>query len=223
MKNKKVDVVENVGGKQQYFGVSRWYFYIAIIIIGLLLSVLSEDLTFGPSWLIPVITLILLIPMLISIRKSRHLMTRINGLLITGLVTIGLISSVVFLVNRIITHAGDTAERLFLDAAILWVTNIAVFSVWYWEIDQGGPYLRQINKMQSIDFLFPQAYADSPLWTDWKPEFPDYLFIAFNTSLAFGPTDTMVMSRRAKLLMNTQALISFVIVAVLAAHAIGAL
>lgn len=95
--------------------------------------------------------------------------------------------------------------------------------IWYWEIDQGGPYSRHVNKSQPIDFLYPQMMYESELWAYWKPAFMDYIFLAFNTSAAFGPTDTLVMSRRAKLLMNTQASISLIIVAVIAAHAIGAL
>jgi hypothetical protein len=139
------------------------------------------------------------------------------------MVTIGLISSISFLVYGLFTQKAESAVNLLRDAAILWVTNVAVFSVWYWEIDQGGPYVRQANKSQPIDFLYPQMMYESELWANWKPSFMDYVFLAFNTSSAFGPTDTLVMSRRAKLLMNAQASISLIIVAVLAAHAIGAL
>jgi hypothetical protein len=161
--------------------------------------------------------------MYISILKSQQKTTRIIALIITGIVTAGLISSVAFLVYNLIKHTGGSAVSSFFDASILWVTNITVFSVWYWEIDQGGPYLRHVNKTQPTDFLFPQMYSDLPLWKNWKPEFADYFFLAFNTTAALGPTDTMVMSRRAKLLMNIQALISLVTVAVLAAHAISTL
>ncbi|MFD0694689.1 DUF1345 domain-containing protein [Paenibacillus sp. GCM10027628] len=209
---------------QQYVKhVPRWSFFNVILIIGGLLSVLSERLTIGPSWLIPVITLVLLIPMLISIRKSQQKMTRVIALIITGIVTVGLISSVTSLVYGLFTRTTVSAVNLLRDAAILWVTNVSVFGAWYWEIDQGGPYLRHVNKTQPIDFLYPQMMYESELWTNWKPTFMDYLFLAFNTSAALGPTDTLVMSRRAKLLMNTQASISLVIVAVIAAHAIGAL
>lgn len=209
---------------QQYVKyVPRWSFFIAIVIIGGLLSLLSERLTVGPSWLLPVITLVLLIPLFISNRKSRQHTTRYIALIITGMVTIGLISSISFLVYGLFTQKAESAVNLLRDAAILWVTNVAVFSVWYWEIDQGGPYVRQANKSQPIDFLYPQMMYESELWANWKPSFMDYVFLAFNTSSAFGPTDTLVMSRRAKLLMNAQASISLIIVAVLAAHAIGAL
>ncbi|MFC5452795.1 DUF1345 domain-containing protein [Paenibacillus aestuarii] len=218
------DLGSNVNQSQQYVGnVPRWSFFIAIFIIGGLLSVLSERITIGPSWLIPVITLVLLIPMLISIKKSHQKMTRVIALIITGMVTIGLISSVGFLVYGLFTHTNESAMNLLMDAAILWVTNVSVFGAWYWEIDQGGPYLRHVSKTQPIDFLYPQMMFESDLWANWKPTLLDYLFLAFNTSAALGPTDTLVLSRRAKLLMNTQSSISLIIVAVLAAHAIGAL
>lgn len=209
---------------QQFAEHARWSFFLAILIIGALLSVLSDRLTIGPSWLIPAITLVLLIPLSITIKKSYQRITRRIALIITGIVTVGLISSVAFLVYGLFTHTAASAVNLLRDAAILWLTNVSVFTVWYWEIDQGGPYTRHVSKTQPIDFLFPQMlYDESGIWTNWKPEFMDYLFLAFNTSAALGPTDTLVMSRRAKLLMNTQASVSLVIVAVLAAHAIGAL
>jgi hypothetical protein len=219
------DVFENIEEQLQQFvhHVPRWSFFIAILTIGGLLSVLTESLTIGPSWFIPVIVIVLLILMFISILRSNQITTRFIALITTGIVTAGLISSVVFLVYDLITHTGGSAVNLFFNSAILWVTNITVFSIWYWEIDQGGPYLRHVNKTQPTDFLFPQMYSDSQLWKNWKPGFADYYFLAFNTSAALGPTDTMVMSRRAKLLMNAQASISLVIVVVLVAHSIGAL
>jgi hypothetical protein len=225
VENSNDEVFEKIEEKLQHYvhRVPRWSFFIVILIIGVLLSILSEGLTLGPSWLIPVIALILLIPMFVSILKSQQKTTRIIALIITGIVTVGLISSLAFLVYSLIKHTGGNAVSPFFDAAILWVTNIIVFSVWYWEIDQGGPYLRHVNKTQSTDFLFPQLYSNSQLWKNWKPEFADYFFLAFNTTTAFSPTDTMVMSRRAKLLMNIQALISLVTITVLVAHAIGKL
>jgi uncharacterized membrane protein len=53
------------------------------------------------------------------------------------------------------------------------------------------------------------------------PDYLDYLFLAFNTSTAFSPTDTMILARRAKVLMMLQSMVSLVTIAVLAARAIN--
>ncbi len=58
---------------------------------------------------------------------------------------------------------------------------------------------------------------------EWEPNFVDYLFLAFNTSTAFSPTDVPVLSRWAKILMMIQALISLLVIALLAAKAINIL
>jgi uncharacterized membrane protein len=76
----------------------------------------------------------------------------------------------------------------------------------------------------STDFLFPQLQiGDGTSSHGWAPNFLDYVFVAWNASTAFSPTDTLIMSRRAKVLMMTQSLTSFLTVGVLAARAINTL
>ena len=62
-----------------------------------------------------------------------------------------------------------------------------------------------------------------PLDPDWSPGFVDYLFLAFNTSTAFSPTDSPVLSRWAKVLMMIQSSISLATLALLAARAVNIL
>ena len=57
----------------------------------------------------------------------------------------------------------------------------------------------------------------------WSPTFIDYLFLAFNTSTAFSPTDSPVLSRWAKVLTMLQSLVSLTVVIVLAARAVNIL
>jgi hypothetical protein len=197
--------------------IPRWSFLIAILIIGVLLASLPEMLTVGPSWIIPVVSFIFLIPLIYTVTRGHHAFTRLLTFIIIGIMTLGLISSVTFLIYTLFAHLA-VASSLFRNAALLWVANIIIFTIWYWEVDQGGPIRRHTGLTQSPDFLFPQIAAD---WGNWKPGFFDYLFLAFNTNTAFSPTDTLVMSRRAKLLMMTQASISLVILAVLAARAVN--
>ena len=199
----------------------RWSFLVAVLIIGILLSVISANLTIGPRWSILVVVSLLLIPLLAAILLDRHRWTRRLAFTIVFVLTIGLITSVIFLVDALFVTHTENAYSLFRDALLLWSANVVLFAIWYWEVDQGGPRRRHSAQSAASDFLFPQMSSSMDLWNDWKPSFTDYVFLAFNTSTAFSPTDTLAMSKRAKLLMMTQASISLVILAVLAARAIN--
>ena len=99
-----------------------------------------------------------------------------------------------------------------------------VFTAWYWEIDDGGPYRRHEQGYACVDFVFPQFSAgDAALAEGWSPNFVDYGYLAFNTSTAFSPSDTMVLSHWAKCLMMLQSLIALVVSGALLARAIGTL
>lgn len=200
--------------------VPRGAYLFTVLIIGILLSILSENLTIGPSWTILSIIIILLVPMVISIVRGHHGWTRTLAFSITGVVTLGLVSSVAFLIYALFHHTASAAS-LFRSAALLWFANIGVFAVWYWELDRGGPLKRHSGKSETSDFLFPQMTFSIPGWENWTPSFFDYLYLAFNTNTAFSPTDTMVLSKRAKIFMMIQSSISLLIVAVLAARAIN--
>jgi hypothetical protein len=113
-------------------------------------------------------------------------------------------------------------QVLFSQAFIIWLANILTFAAWYWEIDNGGPERRKTNtSYQSEDFLFPQMSQDQGDSVNWSPGLLDYLFLAFNQSTAFSPTDTAVLSRRAKILTISQTSISLLILVVLAARAVS--
>jgi hypothetical protein len=102
---------------------------------------------------------------------------------------------------------------LLQDAALLWLINVVRFAVWYREIDGGGLAQRLREAHTSEDFLFPQMNLGDKSARNWSPGFLDYLFLAFNTSTAFSPTDTAVLSRQAKVFMMLQALLSPLILA----------
>ena len=115
-------------------------------------------------------------------------------------------------------------KALLRSASALWITNILVFALWYWKLDAGGPLKRDRRQaFSNSSFLFPQMLSREEQKLSWKPNFVDYLFLAFNTSTAFSPTDTAVLSRWAKLGMMVQSLISLTIVALLAARAVNIL
>jgi uncharacterized membrane protein len=138
-------------------------------------------------------------------------------------VTSALVGSLVLLIVGL-PKKSETPAELAKSAACLWITNVLVFALWYWRLDAGGPHARAGRGAHTEgDFFFPQMMEGAPGPPGWSPRFVDYLFIAFNNSTAFSPTDTPVLSRWAKVLTMLQSLISLVIVAVLASRAVGLL
>jgi hypothetical protein len=112
------------------------------------------------------------------------------------------------------------------------MTNIIVFALWYWELDGEGPFDRDQYASAcvtpSIDFLFPQMSIDpnrikgvNP--EHWRPLFLDYFYLSFTNALAVSPTDTMPLTRTAKMLMLGESLISFVTVALILARSVNIL
>jgi hypothetical protein len=155
-------------------------------------------------------------------------MDRVLGFTISGLITIAMIASVVLLISGLPAHAETPSELLF-SAGTLWSTNILVFSLWYWRLDAGGPHRRD-SRFGHPDgaFLFPQMTLPPETKKragqhGWSPNFVDYLFLAFNTSTAFSPTDVPVLQRWAKVLMMVQSSISLTVLALLAARAVNIL
>lgn len=184
---------------------------------------LPEPLSLGPGWLLPVIVGLLMIPILVSDRYGHYHITRVLAFIANGAITIAMIASLVFLVRGIPQHL-ETPKELLRSAIALWITNILVFALWYWKLDAGGPLRRDRGReLSNSSFLFPQMLIREDRDLSWKPNFVDYLFLAFNTSTAFSPTDTAVLSRWAKLGTMVQSLISLTIIVLLAARAVNIL
>ena len=124
---------------------------------------------------------------------------------------------------RQITAGGRLpAVELLLGGGEIWFTNVIVFGLWFWEYDRGGPGSRAQGLVDTPDLLFPQM-TDDRLGRDWEPEFFDYLFVSYTNATAFSPTDTLPLSRWAKLLFMAQSAISLVTVALIAARAVNIL
>lgn len=206
-----------------------WPPFMAMLAIGGLYSTLPPSLLGGaPRWLLAVIVIAFSATILIFHYRGDHVLHQKLGYLLNGVVTAALIFSLGLLVREVAAHEIQP-ERLLLSAAALWFSNILVFASWYWRLDGGGPHERA-RTLSHIDgaFLFPQMTMppDAKLAAgeeEWSPRFVDYLFLAFNTSTAFSPTDVPVLSRWAKLVMMVQALISLVVIALLAGRAVNIL
>jgi len=204
---------------------ARWPVLIAVVGVGGITFSLPHTLVVGPRWLLLVVVVALLIPTVLAHRLGHHRLDRALGYVISIVVTLALAASLVLLITTLPSKA-ETAASLLESAAALWVTNVLVFAIWYWRLDAGGPHRREKRlKHTAGAFFFPQMMDGAPIEhpENWSPRFVDYVFIAFNTSTAFSPTDTAVLSRWAKALSMTQALISLTIVAILASRAVGLL
>lgn len=184
---------------------------------------LPERLSLGPSWLLLAVVFVLMIPIVLSHRRGDFHITRIFTLVANGAITIGMIASLALLIEGI-PHHRDSPTALLRGAVALWITNVLVFALWYWKLDAGGPLGREGSHGRlDSSFLFPQMLDRGGEDPSWSPHFMDYLFLAFNTSTAFSPTDTAVLSRWAKVGVMLQSLVSFAIVALLGARAVGIL
>jgi uncharacterized membrane protein len=182
---------------------------------------LPERLSVGPGWGLLAVILVLMVPIAVSNRRGDFHITRPLVVIANGAITVGMITSLVWLIKDIPQHR-DPPMALLRAAIALWITNIVVFALWYWKFDAGGPSRRdaRTGRLKS-SFLFPQMLNEEGRDPDWSPQFMDYLFLAFNTSTAFSPTDTAVLSRWAKAGTMLQSLISLAIVVLLAARAVN--
>jgi hypothetical protein len=189
---------------------------------------LPRSLIIGPTWLLPTLIVVLLMPTVVSHRTGRRSLNRALGILINGITTLALIGSVVLLVRALPSHK-ETALELLRSGALLWLTNVIVFALWYWRLDGGGPTLRhEEKKFGSTSFLFPQMQIPHDeraqfACVRWRPRFVDYLFVAFTQSSTFGPTDAPLLARWAKALAMLQIFISLSIVVLLISRAVGVL
>jgi hypothetical protein len=205
----------------------RWQAILALIAVGGIYTALPRELSVGPRWLLLVVVLVLLVPTMVAHRTGRHSLNHLLGVISNSVITAALAGSLALLIAGLPSHK-EAPRPLLVSAASLWLTNILTFALWYWRLDGGGPFARRRASYGSRAFLFPQMQIEPPERTAfgceaWSPSFLDYLFVAFNTSAAFSPTDTPVLAPWAKLLNMVQSLISLAIVAILVSRAVGVL
>ena len=204
----------------------RWQALLAFIAVAGIYLALPRDLIVGPTWLLPTLIVVLLIPTVVSHRSGRRSLNRALGILINGITTVALIASVILLV-RALPSRQEAPLKLLYSGGLLWLTNVMVFALWYWRLDGGGPTARHEHKrFGSNSFLFPQMQLEKTergrfQCEGWRPIFIDYLFVAFTQSSTFGPTDAPLLARWAKVLAMVQIAISLCIVILLISRAVG--
>lgn len=206
----------------------RWPAMLALLAVGVLRLALPEQLSAGPAWLLIAVVGALIIPTMWTHRRGLHNLNRVLSYVLMSIVTADMVWSLGLLVAALPSHR-ITPLDLLRGSTALWVANILVFASWYWRLDAGGPHARDVRSIHTDGaFLFPQMTLSHQARAEmheesWSPGFVDYLFLAFNTSTAFSPTDCPVLTRWAKLLMMLQAFISVATVVLLAARAVNIL
>jgi hypothetical protein len=201
----------------------RWPAFLAMLSAAGVFWALPEPLSLGPGWLLLAVIVVLMIPIVITNSRGYFRITRLLTFGALALITVAMIVSIVFLIQGIPSHR-EMPRALLRSALALWITNILVFALWYWKLDAGGPLGRDHSRCKiSSAFLFPQLSSERASYEGWSPQFLDYLFVAFNTSTAFSPTDSAVLARWAKVATMLQSLISLAILVLLAARAVNIL
>jgi len=209
-------------------GEPRWPASIAVLIAIGLQVVLPERIVLGPRWLLPTLEGALGLALLVTSprrrgRESNRLRAVSIGLI--ALINAANLVSLGYLVNDLLfPRSTAVSGRVLVYASVpIWLTNMIVFALWYWELDRGGPALRVTEARHAPDFLFPQMTAPGAVRGGWSPSFLDYFYTSFTNATAFSPTDTMPLTAWAKLLMSLQSLASLVTVAVVVSRAVNIL
>ncbi len=205
---------------------ATWPAAAAVVAVLLLQLALPDRLVAGARWLLPALEAVLLLPLMIGTRYRHHresTWARVLAITLIAVVNLANLYSVVLLAYYLIHGGKAGGHELILSSIAIWLTNVAIFGLWYWEIDRGGPGARTHPVQQPPEFLYPQMSNPALAPADWRPTFLDYLYVSLTNATAFSPTDTMPLSRRAKALMSIQSLASLLTVALVAARAVNIL
>jgi uncharacterized membrane protein len=217
---------------------SRYPPALAVLVAAVLYATLPSAYVTGNAtsilginrFVLPALEILLLIPLVLTAprRVSRfHLVERLwrrrAVIALVGLISLANAGSIVLLVHFIITGHEVNGHELFRAAINIWLTNVIVFALFYWETDRGGPVERSLGTRPFADFLFPQMDDPDRAPPDWEPMLVDYLYLAFTNATAFSPTDVLPLSRWAKLAMLVQSALSLTLVALVVARAVNLL
>ncbi len=187
---------------------------------------LPSRLTAGPEWLVPTMEGALLIGMFVvtpNVVEEEHPRRRRVALVLTALVSAANLFSLAELTHFLLHHHVSNGRSLIVSGVLIWLTNLLIFSLWFWELDRGGPGKRAEGRDGPPDFLFPQMSDDAIEPPNWRPKFVDYLYVALTNNTAFSPTDTMPLSAVAKLIMGIQSTASFLTVGLVVSRAVNIL
>lgn len=219
-------------------GEARLPAVIATVVAIGLYEVLPQQLLVGPRYVLLALELLLLVPLIAINPRRLTRQTRLSRVLSLTLVLVIAASNLVslgILIHALVSTGVKEGGSLLTAAFQVWLTNIIVFGLAYWELDRGGPVSRTQMPRADLplaDFRFSQDENDdavqevadgSSVKSDWVPTLMDYLYVSVTNSTAFSPTDTMPLSTRAKLMMSVQSVAALMTSLLVIARAVSIL
>ena len=223
---------------QAHPGEPRLPAAIAVIAAIVLYAGLPNDLLIGPRYVVPVLELILFVPLVLAnprrMSKQNWLLRRLSIVLLLS-IAVSNLGALVLLIHSLVNGQAKAGGQLLGAAGQVWLTNVLVFALAFWELDRGGPVTRfrvARPRLPVADFRFPQdedhdAISEvaqrSAAKSGWKPGFIDYLYVSITNSSAFSPTDTMPLSVRAKLLMAVESVSALTLSVLVVSFGVGLL
>jgi hypothetical protein len=216
-----VRVVEDLGRDDPL-----WPAQLSILAALLLYLFLPSKLSPGPDWPLPVAEAVLLaVLVIVSRREGPGSKRRALAILIVLVAIVANGVALGLLVHYLLAGGHARGTDLIGGGAVIWTTNLLLFTVLYWEIDRGGPLAAKLGRAAMPDFLFMQMTDDGVKYVKpgWRPNFVDYLYLSLTNQSAFSPTDTMPLTTRAKVLMGLQGTAALVTVGIIIARAVNIL
>jgi len=205
---------------------SRRPVFVAALVVIAGQAWVAHSLHLRPFWIFPLISTVLLAASIAAYegRDEPGLVARILSHALSTVLVFANAVSLVMLVRGVFLGSTLRPSGLLFAGLALWLVNLAVFALLYWELDGGGPEARADGYRDHYpDLVFPQQQADQQglASATWKPSFYDYVYVSLTSSIAFSPTDAMPYSRWAKLAMGAENVLSIATLAVIVARAVN--
>jgi len=204
-----------------------WHVQAAVLVAIALQLGLSNKLTVGPKYVIAGFESLLVLALALFASQGHRAILKVRrslAFILIALISAANIGSLILVINELFGSRQITGKELILSGLAIYLTNIIIFGLWYWELDSSGTQ-GQSSAVAPVDFLFPQMAAQDnlPPARGWNPTFLDYLYVSVTNASAFSPTDTLPLTHRAKTLMGLQSTVSLITVALVAARAVNIL
>ncbi len=219
---------ESEGRSDAPSGEKRWPMALVLAIAMVLPFLLPSQFSLAPPWVIPVVEALLLAALVTAdpgLIDRRSTLVRVLSLGLVAILVLGATAVTARLVIDLIRGGPETNSpgQLLRIGAVVLVYVVITFAFLYWELDSGGPECRARETRRFPDFAFPEHLNPHVAKPGWRPEFFDYLYLAFTNATAFSPTDVMPLARWAKLAMAVQAIACLAVLGLVIARAVNIL
>ena len=222
------DVADNISDVPRPQAERRWPMASAVLVTAILHEFLPGFFRVRPHWVYPAFIGVFLVILVIGdpgrIDRDRRWLRVTTDLMIAVITLVNGVAAGRLVAGILHKHAFESATQLLLTGAIIWVSNVIAFALWYWDLDGGGSASRAMHGARANPaFVFPEMNFPEFVPATWSPHFFDYLAMSFNQAMAFSPTDVTAIKHWAKALTALESLISLLLAALVVARAINIL